>query len=167
MVKLCQRVVTAMVGTLLIGCTQYQRLPSADPNVSNGIWLESSTILLQDGDTLEVPAGTQVTESSASRNVVEVFIQKKLHYLGHPVEKLSISDIRRRMCCATLRSGSVVRLSTIGGFSTQDGGASVHIKCVVPEGTSVDYSPELRDFMKMSELKDQSEWVRLQTDDNN
>ena len=84
MVGLRQRMAFVLVVSTFAGCSQYQKLPSADPNVSNGIWSERGAFELRIGDTLVVPAGTQMETTATGKDQVVVFLQKKLHYLGHP-----------------------------------------------------------------------------------
>jgi len=149
-----------MALSLLNGCIRrYEYLPSADSNVRNGIIREEVTIDLHGVRTLIIPEGSVVTRKDGGESSLNVEVIKKLHYLGHPVEKISIETVQRRLLCAMRRKGTRMELCTIGGHTTSAGGLYVNIACVVPSGLVVEYSPSLSNLFRPEELEAEPEWT--------
>src|SRR5262245_46415560 len=87
---------------------------------------------------------TVVVRRTAEAGPVRLFMAKRLGFGGHPPERTSIREARKHMGCAVRTEGDALVISTFGEWDSGiEGGASMKIVAVVPEGLAVEQRPGL------------------------
>jgi hypothetical protein len=117
-----------------------------DGNVINGEAYDAGTIDLGSAESLVVPEGTIVlpVAGGGAGNRIQVYIQKRLAWSGHPAIPTDIRIERGRMGCAYRRDDTVMTLATFGSwYSKAEGGAYVTFAVEVPKDIKVEFKKGL------------------------
>jgi len=114
--------------------------PSTD--VENGTAYERAEFTLGTAKRMAVPPEAEVVEEGDGA-AIRVFLQKTLSFAGHPPEKMSIRTGRNNLGIASRLDGDALVVGTYGEFSTKEGGASIKLRFLVPQGTHIERRPGL------------------------
>jgi hypothetical protein len=68
---------------------------------------------------------------------LQLLMEKRLSYMGHPGEPMSIRAMRSQMGCATRREEEALLIATFGEWSSKEGGARMRVTVLVPDGVVV------------------------------
>ncbi|HEY4001158.1 MAG TPA: hypothetical protein VGO93_19970 [Candidatus Xenobia bacterium] len=103
--------------------------------VVNGSAYECGKLACAGCRDLLLPEHAQVAEGTAG--VLRIFLEKTLHFRGHPPAPLDLRTARGEMGCRYRREGDLLELDTFGQFSTPDGSARVTLLVQVPAEVNV------------------------------
>jgi hypothetical protein len=107
--------------------------------VENGRAYDKATIEIDASKGLVVPGDAKVAAAGAEGRV-EVFLEKRLSYAGHPPDRMSIRDERRKMGLATRAEGGKLVVATCGEWDSDiEGGARMRVLLRVPPGLPVEH----------------------------
>jgi hypothetical protein len=104
--------------------------------VFQGSLYQRATIPIGKHDSLRVPSTALVAEG-AKDGSVEVYVEKRLHFMGHPPEAMPLGSLRRNLGVATSADGTTLVVATYGEFGSIEGGASMRVFVRVPTGFAV------------------------------
>jgi len=117
-----------------------ERAPS--DQVENGTAYDRAAVEPGAAKKLVLP-DTATVRRTTEGSSVRLFLAKHLGFGGHPPEPMSIRDARKNMGCAVKAEGDALVVATFGEFHTIEGGASMKLVAVVPEGLAVEQRPGL------------------------
>jgi len=147
-----------LIGALVVGSTiaaePAATQPAEDPSVIiapngpstdvvNGNAYDRGEFDLGTAKRLAVPADAEVMQGTGTGATIHFFTQKTLSFGGHPPEKMHIRTARNNLGIATQVDGDALVVGTFGEFSTKEGGASLKLRLVVPQGIAVEKRTDL------------------------
>jgi hypothetical protein len=110
---------------------------SCDPGIENGTAFDEATLDLGDATRLIVPAEAEIMPVPRD-SPCRVVMEKRLHLMAHPPERVTIARERKEMGCAWARNGDEILIGTFGEYKLDGhGGADVKLIMHVPEGVEV------------------------------
>jgi hypothetical protein len=112
--------------------------PKRNGTVENGRAYDKASVDLGGAKSVVLPHNAVVRRNDDG-GVIHLFMEKKLSFGGHPPEPMSIRDARKNMGCAIKSDGESVVVATFGEWDSRiEGGASMKLVVVVPEGVKVE-----------------------------
>jgi hypothetical protein len=112
-----------------------QRAPN--PGVENGTAYDTAAVDPGAARTVVLP-DTAAVQRTAEAGVVRLFMAKRLGFVGHPPEPISIRSGRKNMGCAVRVEGDALVIATFGEWDSHiEGGAGLRLVAVVPDGLGV------------------------------
>lgn len=106
-------------------------------SVANGSVFERGVVKLKGATRVVVPDNASVA-FGAKAGEVELFMEKRLGYAGHPPERMPLNGLQRNMGCAMHADGSDLIVATFGEWDSRIEGSALLLLLVrVPEGTPV------------------------------
>lgn len=115
---------------------------SANPMVRNGQAYEMVRLELPaEIERVVVPTGTRVVWSENDECVV--YLEKSLHWMGHPSAPTSIDTTRRAMGMGIRIRGKTLEIALFGAWSSFEGGSGVSAAVGLPAGLTVRESSAL------------------------
>jgi len=107
--------------------------------VKNGTAYDRAVFALDGKDTIVLPSRAKVLRSEDGTDVV-IELAKTLGYMGHPVERTTIDEVRDDMGCVSRVDGGKVYIATFGEAMTPGGGRSIALTVHIPIGVRVEHS---------------------------
>jgi hypothetical protein len=121
----------------------FDKKAAPSPKVRNGTAYDRATVDLGTAREVAVSEGTLV-KHEGEPGVVQIFMIKRLSYIGFPEESMTIRDARKKLGCMVKDENGVLLVSTYGEYDTlPDGGAFMRLVVVVPDGVVVMHRKEL------------------------
>ncbi|MBA4192613.1 MAG: hypothetical protein C0467_31985 [Planctomycetaceae bacterium] len=137
-------IIALVVGlTSLPSCTSLTTSPdlvfkrSADPKVQNGTAYERGVVDIGGTRTVVLPEDA-VVRRCQTEGRVKLYMAKTLGYMGHPPKSKSIREEREVMGCAVKVDGESLVIATYGEWDCIEGGTSVKLVAMVPNGLAVE-----------------------------
>jgi hypothetical protein len=116
---------------------------SADPKVQNGRAYDRAFIDRGTYTAVVVP-GTAKVKTIGQSERIEIYMEKSLHFGGHPPEPMSIRQARKHMGCACRVEQDKLLIATYGEWDSHiEGRASMGLLLRVPEGLRVETRDDL------------------------
>ncbi|MBO0697929.1 MAG: hypothetical protein J2P46_06025 [Zavarzinella sp.] len=141
------KLVVAALGLALAGCTSegasgdpsvvVDKRRAASEKVENGTAYDRAAVDAGAAKKVVLP-DTATVRRTAEAGPVRLFMAKHLGFQGHPPEPMSIREARKNMGCAVKAEEDGLVLATFGEFRTIEGGASMKLVAVVPEGLKIE-----------------------------
>lgn len=129
-----------------VGCTlNNKRVPSSlsgSPVVRNGTVVEEAKVQLGQATTIVVPENSIVQRGDVG-NLVLVRIEKTLGYMGHPPQSVDFEVLGQAAQCVYRVDGVRMFFSTIGEFSSPEGGMVINLTFQVPAQVNVERSSHM------------------------
>lgn len=110
---------------------------AANPNVTNGTAYDRAVLELGDHHGIVAPARARVLPTGDAGRIT-IRMAKTLGFMGHPPSRVTVADCRKSMGCAWRSEAGKLRLATFGEWRTMEGGASLALEILVPEGVRVE-----------------------------
>src|SRR5262245_1371359 len=132
------------LGTFLIGCSadgdrsvliDKDRAPS--DKVENGTAYDRAIVDAGPATRIVLPDTATVRRTGES-GPVRLFLAKRLSFVGHPPQPMSVRDARTNMGSATKWVGRDLVIATFGEWNTIEGGADVKLVAEVPHALAVE-----------------------------
>jgi hypothetical protein len=109
-----------------------------DPEVENGTAYDRSVLELGKAKKVVLPDNATVRRAGEAGKV-QLFMAKTLAFVGHPPEAMNLQGARKNMGCAIRADGDAFVVATYGEWdSRKEGGASMKLVVVVPDGVEVE-----------------------------
>jgi len=101
--------------------------------VENGSAFDRAVLDVTPYKTLILPDDAAVRDGAPAKEV-QIFMQKKLSFGGHPPERMSIRGARKNMGSAVKADGDTLMVATFGEWDSRiEGGAFMGLLFLVPE----------------------------------
>lgn len=107
--------------------------------VKNGIAFDRATVMLDGHATVVLPSRAKVLRAD-NESLILIEMKKSLAYMGHPVRRIRINDVRDEMGCVTCVRDSKVHIASFGEFMSPEGGGRIELTVHVPKGVRVERS---------------------------
>jgi hypothetical protein len=146
---------TTVAAGLLLSCR-----PPQKSNVTNGTLHETATLDIAGYALLVVPE-TATIQQVKNATHVEIHLEKELAFHGHPPHPLDIKNARDYFGIATKDENEAILLATYGEWSSKEGGASIRLRIIVPEGTAVTQRAGLDGPDSQAKPRDDVGWTDL------
>jgi hypothetical protein len=106
--------------------------------IENGSAFDKAAVDVEAYTSLVLPDSAEVRTGEAGQRV-QIYMKKTLFFGGHPPEPMSIRTARKNMGCAVKLEDGALVVATFGEWdSHKEGGASMALVFVVPEGKQVE-----------------------------
>jgi len=89
-----------------------------------------------------VPAGAKIVKAK-EEGTLYVATMKRLRFVGHPPEPMTLEAVRANMGCAFKVDGDTMSIGSFGEWSSKEGGASLEMVIRAPAGVRVGVMKEL------------------------
>jgi hypothetical protein len=124
----------------MVGCdqdsSQIVSTSQWSEKVENGTVYDVATIDGQGVTKVVLPSNASVQKTPGTRSI-QLFMAKELSFYGHPPVPISLRSVRAYMGCAIKRDGQALLVATYGEWSSIEGGSSLRVLAVVPDGIEV------------------------------
>ncbi|HEY2784091.1 MAG TPA: hypothetical protein VGJ05_03875 [Fimbriiglobus sp.] len=112
--------------------------PAPSQMVENGSAYDRAAFDLGAAKKVVLSDWAMVRRSAETEKVV-LFMKKTLNFSGHPSERVSIRDERKRMGCVVKAKEGALVIATFGEWDSHiEGGAYMRVIAVIPEGVEVE-----------------------------
>jgi hypothetical protein len=122
----------------MVGCDSSQVVSSSQSSkkVENGTVYDVATIDWQGVAKVVLPRNASVRKTPGTQSI-QLFMAKELGFYGHPPEPITLRTVRAYMGCAIKRDSQALLVATFGEWSTIEGGSTLCLVAVVPDGVEV------------------------------
>jgi hypothetical protein len=124
----------------MVGCDQdsSQVVSSSQwsEKVENGTVYDVATIDGHGVANVFLPSNASVQRTPGAQSI-QLFMAKELSFYGHPPEPITLRTVRAYMGCAIKRESQALLVATYGEWSSIEGGSSLRLLAVVPDGIEV------------------------------
>jgi hypothetical protein len=111
----------------------YPLQQTAGATVENGDAFDKTSIDVTPYKKIVVPENAEV-QTQGKEPRLQIYMKKTLGFGGHPPEPMSIYTARKKMGCAVQVEGNDLLLATFGEWASKEGGATMHLLLIVPDG---------------------------------
>lgn len=113
-----------------------------DAVVKNGTAYDRASVDLSGCETLAVPDSATVRQDNSVEKM-QIYMKKRLAFMGHPPRAMNPTVARRNMGCAYKVEGATITIATYGEWNSKEGGASIGVTLVAPARIKVVRAPGL------------------------
>jgi hypothetical protein len=110
--------------------------------VENGTVFEQARVDVQGVSKVVLPKDAIVRRTHAPQSV-QLFMAKQLQFFGHPPAPINLRSARAYLGCAFRKDHEALLVATYGEWGSMEGGASMHLLALVPEGLPVEQRDNL------------------------
>ncbi len=124
----------------IVGCEQDNsqvKSPSQwSEKVENGTVYDVAIIDGHGVAKVVLPSNASVQKMPGLQSI-QLFMAKELSFYGHPPVPITLRTVRSYMGCATQRDSRALLVATYGEWRSIEGGSSLHLVAIVPDGIEV------------------------------
>jgi len=134
---------------------------SANPAVVNGFSYEKAALQLPPNKLLVIPQEALV-EKKKQGDKVEIYLEKRLNFHGHPPSPMHIRDAREYMGIASREEKDAVFIATFGEWDSRiEGGAFIRMFVCVPDKVELKKAKRLSGEESKAYFDEDSAWMKL------
>jgi hypothetical protein len=111
--------------------------------VQNGRAYDKAVMDIGQDAMLVVSSNARIERAPSSRDVVEIFMEKRMSFAGHPPKPMSIRLARKYMGCARRDDTGRITVATYGEWGSREGGTSMRLLFRVPTGVQIETPADL------------------------
>ena len=134
---------------------------SVNPAVVNGSSFEKAALQLPPNKLLVIPQEALV-EKKKQGDKVEIYLEKRLNFRGHPPSPMHIRDAREYMGIASREEKDAVFIATFGEWDSHiEGGAWIRMFICVPDKVELKKANRLSGEESKAYFDQDSAWMKL------